>query len=38
MTAQKWKILIWLLIAMLVLASFCIKGHYLNLLAHAFSN
>jgi hypothetical protein len=35
MSNPKWKILIWLLIAMLIV--FWIKAHYLDLLARSFS-
>jgi hypothetical protein len=38
MRVEKWKISIWLFIAILVLACFLVKGHYLNLLGQSFSN
>jgi hypothetical protein len=38
MKVQKWEIFIWLLIAILVLACFLVKAHYLDLLGRSFSN
>lgn len=38
MNEPKWKMLIWLVVAILALVAFAIKAHFLSLLGRSFSN